>query len=74
MQIELEYSNAVNNKKLKFTGEYETIATAVKALVDSFDEDFNPANIDFEHVIVDSEEIGIEGLYQAEVALKEFYH
>lgn len=73
MQIKLEYSNALKDGKFEFTGEYEDVARAVKALVATFDKDFNPANLDFEHVIVDDNDLGIEGLYQAEIALKEFY-
>lgn len=73
MQIKLEYTNALKDGKFEISGEYEDITAAVKALVDSFDEEFNPANLDFEQVIVDGKDLGIEGLYQAEIALKEFY-
>lgn len=73
MQIKLEYSNALKDGKFEFTGEYEDIARAVKALVDTFDKDFNPANLDFEHVVVNGTDLGVDGLYQAEIALKEFY-
>lgn len=73
MQIKLEYANALKDGKFEFGGEFEDIAGAVKALVATFDKDFNPANLDFEHVIVDEADLGIGGLYQAEIALKEFY-
>ena len=73
MEIKLEYSNAMKDGKFEFTGEFEDIAGAVKALVETFDKDFNPANLDFKQVIVDRTDLGIDGLYQAEIALKEFY-
>ena len=73
MQIKLEYANALKDGKFEFSGEFEDIARAVKALVATFDKDFNPANLDFKHVIVDRTDLGIDGLYQAEIALKEFY-
>ena len=73
MQIKLEYANALKDGKFEFSGEFEDIAGAVKALVATFDKDFNPANLDFEHVIADGADLRIEGLYQAEIALKEFY-
>lgn len=73
MEIKLEYVNALKDGKFEFTGEYENITGAVKALVDTFDKDFNPANLDFKHVVVDGTDLGIDGLYQAEIALKEFY-
>lgn len=74
MQIKLEYGNALIDGKFEFTGEYEDISEAVRALVKTFDDDFNSANIDFEHVIIDGVDFGIDGLYQAELTLKEFYH
>ena len=73
MQIRLEYSNALKDGKFQFTGEAESVADAVQQVVDSFDARFNPANLDFEHVTADGVDLGIDGLYQAEVALKEFY-
>ena len=73
MQIKLEYANALKDGKFEFSGGSEDIAGAVKALVATFDKNFNPANLDFEHVIVDGADLGIDGLYQAEIALKEFY-
>ena len=73
MQIKLEYANALKDGKFEFSGEFEDIAGAVKALVDTFDEDFNPANIDFERVVVDGTDLGIDGLTQAEIALQKFY-
>lgn len=73
MQIKLEYSNALADGKFEFSGEHEGVPEAVKALVKTFDKDFNPANIDFEHVVADGTDLGIDGLYQAEMTLKEFY-
>lgn len=71
--IKLEYSNALTDTKTEFVGGFESVAEAVRALVATFDKEFNPANIDFEHVVVDDVDIGLEGLYNAEIALKEFY-
>lgn len=71
--IKLEYSNALTDTKTEFVGEFEDVAQAVRALVATFDNEFNPANIDFEHVVVDDTDTGLEGLYNAEIALKEFY-
>ena len=73
MQIKLEYSNVLKDGKFEFTGEVESIADAVKQVVDSFDEKFNPANLDFEHVYADGVDLGIDGLYRAEIALKDYY-
>lgn len=73
MQIKLEYANALKDGKFEFSGEFEDIAGAVKALIATFDKDFNPANLDFEHVVVDGTDLGIDGLTQAEIALQEFY-
>ena len=71
--IKLEYSNALTDTKTEFVGEFESVAEAVRALVATFDKEFKPANIDFEQVVVDDADIGLEGLYNAEIALKEFY-
>ncbi len=71
--IKLVYSNVLEDGKFEFTGKFKDISAAVEALVGSFDKDFNPANLDFEHVIADGTDLGIDGLYQAEIALKEFY-
>lgn len=71
--IKLEYSNALTGTKTEFVGEFEDVAQAVRALVATFDKEFNLANIDFEHVVVDDADIGLVGLYNAEIALKEFY-
>ena len=74
-EIKLEYTNAVSGEeRFDFSGEYASIAEAVKALVATFDKDFNPANIDFGKVWISGEDFGLEGLYQAEMALKEFYN
>jgi len=74
-EIKLEYTNAVaGEERYDFSGEYASIAEAVKALVATFEKDFNPANIDFEKVWISGEDFGLEGLYQAEMALKEFYN
>lgn len=73
MQIKLEYANALKDGKFEFTGEYDDIAGAVKALVKTFPEGFNPANIEFERVVVDGTDLGIDGLTEAEIALQEFY-
>lgn len=71
--ITLDYSNALTDARIEFTGEFESVADAVRALVATFNKDFNPANIDFEHVVVAGEDAGLEGLYNAEITLKEFY-
>ena len=73
MQIKLEYSNVLKDGRFQFTGEAKSVADAVKQVVDSFDDKFNPANLDFEHVYADGADLGIDGLYQAEFALKQFY-
>ena len=71
--IKLVYSNVLEDGKFEFTGKFKDISAAVEALVESFDKDFNPANLDFEHVYSNNIDLGIDGLYQAEFALKQFY-
>jgi hypothetical protein len=46
----------------EFSGEFSSIYDAVKVIVDMQPEGFNPANLDFEKVIIDGDDIGIEGL------------
>ncbi len=73
MRIELRYSNALADGQEEFSGEFSSIHDAVRDLVGRYPESFNPANLDFEKVIVDGDDVGIDGLCQAEVALQEFY-
>lgn len=72
-KIELEYVNALTGQRSVFCGWFESIAEAVRSVVSSFSEDFNPANLDFEHVVIDGQDIGIEGLLAAEIALQDLY-
>ncbi len=71
--IKLVYSNVLEDRKIEFTGKFKDISAAVEALVESFDKDFNPANLDFEHVSANNVDLGIDGLTQAEFALQKFY-
>ena len=71
--IKFVYSNVLKDGKFEFAGKFKDISVAVEALVESFDKDFNPANLDFEHVYANNVDLGIDGLYRAEFALKQFY-
>ena len=72
--ITLKYANALATGSFEFSGEFEDVSTAVNALVKTFETEFNPANLDFQTVLVDGVDLGIDGLTQAEVALQKFYN
>jgi len=41
--------------------------------VKEFDKDFNMANIEFDYVYKNGEDLGADGLLEAETALSEYY-
>ena len=46
---------------------------AVKNLVQSFHSGYNPANVDIVDVVCDNVNLGIDGVYAAEVILAKYY-
>lgn len=61
-------------KEASFEIQAESIDDAIKALVASFGKDYNPANVDFTSVIVDGEDLGENGIYDAEISLAKHYN
>lgn len=68
-----EYTNILDGSNSSATLEAETIADAVKQFASEFDKDFNMANIEFDVVYENGEDLGTDGLLDAETALSEFY-
>lgn len=60
-KYKLEYTNILNGQNGSFETDAADINEAVKGLVTTFETGFNPANIEFDTVFVNSEPTGLDG-------------
>lgn len=68
-----EFTNISDGSNSTSTIQAGNIADAVKLFVKEFDKDFNMANIEFDYVYENEEDLGTDGLLEAETALSEYY-
>ena len=68
-----EFTNILDGSNSTSTIQAENVADAVKLFVKEFDKDFNMANIEFDYVYENGEDLGTDGLLEAETALSEYY-
>lgn len=72
-KYKLEYTNILDEKNGSFEIDAADMKEAVKALVATFENRFNPANIEFDAVFVNGEPTGLDGQLEAEKALMLYY-
>ena len=70
---EFEFTNILDESNSTSTIQAKNITEAVKLFVKEFDKDFNMANIEFDYVYKNGEDLGADGLLEAETALSEYY-
>lgn len=73
MTIQYMIADNGENDVLSFESAASSIEEAVSNLVESFDAQFNPAKIDVLSVLQNGKDLGIDGVYEAEIALAQHY-
>ena len=61
-------------KEIEFSIKSESLDKAVEALVAELGKSYNPANVDFTSIIKDGNNLGEDGIYDAEISLAKYYN
>ena len=61
-------------KETKFSIQCESLDKAVEALVAELGKNYNPANVDFISIVEDDNDLGEDGIYDAEISLAKHYN
>ena len=60
-------------KEIEFSVQSESLDKAVEALVTELGKSYNPANVDFTAIVENGNDIGEDGIYDAEISLAKYY-
>ena len=60
-------------KEIQFSIKSESLDKAVEALVVELGKSYNPANVDFTTIVENGNDIGEDGIYDAEISLAKYY-
>ena len=60
-------------KETEFSIQCESLDKAVEALVAELGKNYNPANVDFTSITKDGNNLGEDGIYDAEISLAKHY-
>lgn len=60
-------------KETEFSIQCESLDKAVEALVAELGKNYNPANVDFTSIVEDGNDLGEDGIYDAEISLAKHY-
>ena len=60
-------------KETEFSIQCESLDKAVEALVAELGKNYNPANVDFASIVEDDNDLGEDGIYDAEISLAKHY-
>ena len=61
-------------KETEFSIQCESLDKAVDALVAELGKNYNPANVDFASIVEDDNDLGEDGIYDAEISLAKHYN
>ena len=61
-------------KETEFSIQCESLDKAVEALVAELGKNYNPANVDFASIVEDNNDLGEDGIYDAEISLAKHYN
>ena len=61
-------------KETEFSIQCESLDKAVEALVAELGKNYNPANVDFISIVEDDNDLGEDGIYDAEISLAKHYN
>ena len=61
-------------KETEFSIQCESLDKAVEALVAELGKNYNPANVDFISIVEDDNDLGEDGIYDAEISLAKYYN
>ena len=61
-------------KETEFSIQCESLDKAVEALVTELGKNYNPANVDFISIVEDDNDLGEDGIYDAEISLAKHYN
>ena len=61
-------------KETEFSIQCESLDKAVEALVAELGKNYNPANVDFASIVEDDNDLGEDGIYDAEISLAKHYN
>ena len=61
-------------KETEFSIQCESLDKAVDALVAELGKNYNPANVDFTSIVEDDNDLGEDGIYDAEISLAKHYN
>ena len=61
-------------KETEFSIQCESLDKAVEALVTELGKNYNPANVDFASIVEDDNDLGEDGIYDAEISLAKHYN
>ena len=60
-------------KETEFSIQCESLDKAVEALVAELGKNYNPANVDFISIVENDNDLGEDGIYNAEISLAKYY-
>ena len=60
-------------KETEFSIQCESLDKAVEALVAELGKNYNPANVDFISIVENDNDLGEDGIYDAEISLAKHY-
>ena len=60
-------------KETEFSIQCESLDKAVESLVAELGKNYNPANVDFISIVEDDNDLGEDGIYDAEISLAKHY-
>ena len=61
-------------KETEFSIQCESLDKAIEALVAELGKNYNPANVDFASIVEDDNDLGEDGIYDAEISLAKHYN
>ena len=61
-------------KEIEFSVQSESLDKAVEALVTELGKSYNPANVDFTTIVENGNDLGENGIYDAEISLAKHYN
>ena len=61
-------------KEIEFSVQSESLDKAVEALVTELGKSYNPANVDFTTIVENGNDLGENGIYDAEISLAKYYN
>lgn len=72
-KYKLNYTNVLEHKNDSFEITATCIKDAVVCFAKTFENSFNLANIDFYSIEADGKDLDLDGLLEAEIALRKYY-